>query len=130
VLKLFGRNGKLFQRSFAEHPHEPGVHIWFPMFYDNNNSDWVNTFGSNEDGSKEEKVFEYRKHDNEGYLNELFKSPERHKRILFAKIASFGRVFYKFKGIYEFDPDLSTKAKKAAYRRIARKAEIYPSNNS
>ena len=114
VLRLFGKNVKLFQRAFAQHPHEPGVHIWFPMFYADDNNDWENTFGS-----LEENVFERRKYDNEGYLGKLFESPERHKRILFAKIASFGRVFYKFKGIYEFDPDLSRKAKKAAYRRIA-----------
>jgi hypothetical protein len=124
VLRLFGKDVKLFQKAFARHPHEPGVHIWFPMFYDNDNNDWINTFGS-----QEGNVFERRKHDNEGYLNELFESPERHKRILFAKLAPFGRVFYKFKGIYEFDPALSIKAKKAVYRRIAKTTKIYPANN-
>jgi hypothetical protein len=125
VLRLFGKDVKLFQKSFALHPHEPGVHIWFPMFYEDDKNDWINTFGS-----QEENVFERRKHDNEGYLSALFEAPERHKRILFAKIASFGRVFYKFKGIYELDPDLSVKAKKAAYRRIAKSAKIYPSDKS
>jgi hypothetical protein len=120
VLRLFGKDAKVFQRAFAKHPHEPGVHIWFPMFYDVDNNDWENTFGSNE-----ENVFERRKHDNEGYLRELFNAPERHKRILFAKIAPFGRVFYKFKGVYQFDHGLSRKAKKAAYRRTATTVKLH-----
>jgi hypothetical protein len=95
------------------------------MFYDDDNNDWNNSFGS-----QEENVFERRKYDNEGYLRDLFESPNLHRRILFAKIAPFGKVFYKFKGIYEFDPDLSRKAKKAAYRRIANTAKVYPVNNS
>ena len=121
VLRLFGRNVKIFQSSFARHPHENGVHIWFPIFYQDEENDWENTWGQNE-----EAAFERRKFDNETYLNELFNKPERHTRILFAKIAPFGRVFYKFKGVYQFDPDLSRKAKKAAYRRIATTAKLYP----
>lgn len=125
VLRLFGKDVKIFQRAFVQHPHEHEVHIWFPMFYDDDNNDWNNSFGS-----QEENVFERRKYDNEGYLRDLFESPNLHRRILFAKIAPFGKVFYKFKGIYEFDPDLSRKAKKAAYRRIANTAKVYPVNNS
>jgi hypothetical protein len=121
VLRLFGKDAKILREAFIRHPHEPGVHIWFPMFYDDDNNDWDNTFGS-----QEENVFERRKFDNEGYLSELFESPEFHKRILFAKVAPFGKVFYKFKGVYEFDPDLSVKAKKAAYRRVATTAKLYP----
>jgi hypothetical protein len=121
VLRLFGKDVKIFQRAFIQHPHEPGVHIWFPMFYDDNNNDWNNSFGL-----QEESVFERRKYDNEGYLNDLLESPELHKRILFAKFAPSGKVFYQFKGIYELDPDLSRKAKKAAYRRIANTAKVYP----
>ena len=121
ALKLFGKNVKIFQKAFAKHPHEPGVHIWFPIFYHVDENGWENTFG---DG--EEKVFERRKNDNESYLKELFETPESHKRILFAKIASFGRVFYQFKGIYEFDRELSLKAKKAAYKRTSTSAKIYP----
>jgi hypothetical protein len=49
-------------------------------------------------------------------------------RILFAKIQPFGRIFYKFKGVYNFDPELSRKAKKAAYRRMATTAKLYPVN--
>ncbi|HQZ97103.1 MAG TPA: hypothetical protein PLP21_12350 [Pyrinomonadaceae bacterium] len=121
VLRLFGKDVKIFQKAFAKHPHEDSVHIWFPMFYDDDNNDWENTFGLNEDA-----VFERRKHDNEGYLTEQFDAPQNHRRILFAKIAPFGRVFYKFKGIYQFDPELSRKAKKAAYRRVAKQAKLYP----
>jgi hypothetical protein len=121
VLRLFGRNHKVFQRAFAKHPQEEGVHIWFPMFYGDDNNDWENTFGLNEDA-----VFQRRKHNNEGYLSEQFDALQNHKRILFAKIAPFGRVFYKFKGVYHFDPELSRKAKKAAYKRVAKQATVYP----
>ena len=120
VLRLFGRDHKVFQQSFARHPHEAGVHIWFPVFYADEDNDWENTWGQNEDAA-----FERRKYKNEEYLNELSRTPERHTRIMFAKIAPFGKVFYKFKGTYKFDPELSTKAKKAAYRRIARSAKLY-----
>lgn len=74
VLRLFGKDVKIFQKAFSKHPHEPGVHIWFPMFYDDDNNDWDNSFGL-----KEESVFERRKYDNDGYLNELLASPELHK---------------------------------------------------
>ena len=33
VLRLFGREHKVFQLAFAKHPQEDGVHIWFPKFY-------------------------------------------------------------------------------------------------
>jgi hypothetical protein len=124
VLRLFGKDVKIFQKAFAKHPYETGVHIWFPMFYDDDNNDWINTSTAEGD-----KVFEFRKFNNEGYLSELFESPENHKRILFAKIASFGRIFYQFKGVYEFDPELSRKAKKAAYSRTARSAKVYMEEN-
>jgi hypothetical protein len=119
VLRLFGRDDKIFQKAFARHPFEEGVHVWFPMFYDDANNDWENS--KREDW---ETVFERRKFDNEAYLTEQFGAPENHTRILFAKIAPFGRVFYKFKGVYQFDPDLSRKAKKAAYRRVATSAKL------
>jgi hypothetical protein len=121
VLRLFGKDAKIVQRAFIRHPYEPGVHIWFPMFYDDDNNDWENTFGVGE-----ETVFERRKYDNEGYLNDLLESPDLHKRILFTKIAPFGKVFYKFKGVYELDGELSLKAKKAAYRRIATSTKLFP----
>src|SRR5438128_2441475 len=76
VLRLFGRDDKIFQLSFAKHPHEPGVHIWFPIFYEDDENDWENTWGQNE-----ETAFERRKINNEAYLNEQFNAPERHKRI-------------------------------------------------
>ncbi len=121
VMELFGalRINKMI--SFYRHPHEPGVHIWFPVFYQDDKNDWENTWGQ-----KEETAFERRKYNNDEYLNDQFDQPDRHTRILFAKIQPFGRVFYKFKGIYKFDPELSLKAKKAAYCRIATRAQLYP----
>lgn len=120
VLRLFGKDVKIYQRAMASHPRETDLHIWFPMFYDDTNNDWENTFGV-----KEETVFERRKYNNEQYLEELIERPDLHKRILFAKVSPFGRVLYKFKGIYTFDIDLSRKAKKAVYRRTATSAKIY-----
>ena len=121
VLRLFDFDLKVHQRAGAKHPHDEGVYIWFPAFYQNDDNDWENTFGVNEDS-----VFERRKIDNASYLEELSETPEWHKRILFAKIAPFGKVFYKFKGVYHFDPELSQKAKKAVYRRVATTAKLYP----
>ena len=121
VLRLFGRDAKIFQRSFAKHPYEKGVHIWFPIFYDEANNDWENTKRVDW-----ETVFERRKHDNPAYLAEQFDSPERHIRILFAKMERGGEKYYEFKGIYMFDPDESRKAMKAAFRRIATSAKLYP----
>lgn len=121
VLRLFGRDTKIFQRSFAKHPHEEGVHIWFPMFYDNANNDWDNTKRLDW-----ETVFERRKFDNAGYLAEQFNSPERHIRILFAKIEQGREKYYQFKGVYRFDPDESRKAVKAAYRRIKTTTKLFP----
>lgn len=124
VMSLFGSGRINPMSSFYKHPHEDGVHIWFPIFYQDASNDWENTFGQNE-----ESVFERRKHDNAGYLEEMLIRPDRHKRVLFAKIEKFGRVFYKFKGIYLFDAELSAKAKKAAYRRIASTAALTSSNS-
>jgi hypothetical protein len=120
VLRLFGRDYKNYQGAFPKHPHEPGVHIWFPIFYQDDDNDWENTFGLNE-----ETVFERRKNDNEGYLTELISRPDRHKRILFAKIERFGRIFYRFKGIYEFDSELAAKAEEAVYRRTVTTVSLH-----
>ncbi len=56
----------------------------------------------------------------------MSESADRHTRILFAKLAPSGKASYKFKGVYKFDPELSEKAKKAAYRRIETTAKLYP----
>lgn len=121
VMRLFGNDHINSRISFYQHPHEPGVHIWFPVFYQDDDNAWENTWGQNE-----LNAFERRKVKNEEYLNEQFDAPERHIRIMFAKIAPYGRVFYKFKGIFQFDPELSRKAKKAAYRRVVTIAKLYP----
>src|SRR4051794_23348446 len=98
VLRLFGRDVKIFQKAFAKHPFEDGVHVWFPMFYDDANNDWENSKRADW-----EVVFERRKHDNTTYLSELFDFPERHKRVLFAKIERGREKYYQFKGVYNFD---------------------------
>jgi SET and RING associated domain len=124
VLKLFGKNHKIFQRAFAKHPFEEGVHIWFPIVGADMENGWRNNFDKSET-----RIFEQRLEQNIAYLDELFEMPERHKRILFAKIAPFGRAFYKFKGVFHFDADLSRIAKKAAYQRISTCTKVYPSDN-
>lgn len=120
VMRLFGADRVRPRIAFHEHPHEPGVFVWLPAFYQGEDNDWSNTksadFG---------KVFEERKFDNEDYLEDLRESPERHTRILFAKESPTGKTSYRFKGIYKFDPDLSTK--KAVYIRIATTAKLYSS---
>lgn len=121
VLRLFGRDLKLLQKSFVRHPKDENVWISFWTFYQDDANDWENTWGQNE-----ESAFERRKFDNEGYLADMASSPDKHVRILFAKIAPYGKAFYKFKGIYRFDPELSQKARKAAYRRFATEAKLYP----
>ncbi len=120
VLRLFGKDQKLIQRAFVQHPHEIGVRIWFPVFYDDSNNDWINTFGLNED-----LVFEKRKFDNQDYLEELSQRPEWHLRVLFAKLDRSGRINYKFKGLYNFDLERSRTANKAVYVRIEKKAKLY-----
>lgn len=120
VLRLFGRDLKLLQKSFVRHPQEENVWISFWTFYQDDSNDWENTWGQGE-----ETAFERRKFDNESYLDDMASSPDKHVRVLFAKIAPFGKAFYKFKGVYMFDPELSEKAKKAAYRRIATTAKLY-----
>ncbi len=121
VLRLFGRDLKVIQNALVRHPQDDTLRIWFPIFYQGEDNDWENTWGV-----KEESLFERRKYDNESYLLEEYTATEKHTRLLFAKIAPFGKAFYKFKGSYQFDPELSRKAKKAAYRRIATTAKIYP----
>lgn len=111
----------MIQNALVRHPHDGGLRIWFPIFYQGGDNDWENTWGL-----KEESLFERRKYDNDAYLLEQFAATEKHTRLLFAKIAPFGQAFYKFKGIYQFDPELSEKAKKAAYRRIETQAKLYP----
>ena len=120
VMSLFGNDQINPRLSFYPHPHEEGVHIWFPMFYDDKNNDWDNT--RRDDW---ETVFERRKHDNEGYLNVEYAALDRHKRILFAKIKQGVGMHYEFKGLYNFDAEISRAEKKAAYRRIARRAKLY-----
>lgn len=117
VLRLFGREHKVFQKSFAKHPHEDGVHIWFPIFGYVEGNDWENS--KREDW---ESVFERRNFDNAGYVSDLLEHPERHRRIMFAKIDGE----YYFKGLYELDLELTKTAKKAAYRRVSRTATLYP----
>jgi hypothetical protein len=121
VLRLFGSASKVVQRSFVRHPVEEDVWISFWIFYQDDSNDWENTWGL-----KEEIAFERRKFQNDEYLADMAASPDRHTRLLFAKIAPFGRVFYKFKGVYVFDPELSFKARKCAYRRTATTARLYP----
>jgi hypothetical protein len=121
VLRLFGRDSKVIQQSFIRHPVEEDVWISFWIFYQDEKNDWENTWGQNQDSA-----FERRKFDNAGYLEHMAGSPDRHTRLLFAKVAPQGRAFYQFKGIYEFDAELSAKAKKAAYRRVATSAKLYP----
>jgi hypothetical protein len=120
VMRLFGSDSKVVQRSFLRHPVEPNVWISFWIFYQDDTNDWENTWGLNED-----IAFERRKFKNDEYLAEMAASPDRHIRLLFAKIAPFGKVFYKFKGVYVFDPELSAKAKKCAYRRTSKTAKLY-----
>lgn len=121
VLRLFGKPVKLYQRAMAKHPHEPDLHIWFPTLRGAENEDWDNSLGVNE-----ETLFERRKFENEEYLKDLLSKPELHKRVVFVKAAPHGRAFYKFKGVFELDPDLCTKAKKAAYRRVSVSITLYP----
>lgn len=92
VLRLFGKDVKLMQQSFVRHPVEEKVWISFWIFYQDDANDWENTWGQ-----KEETAFERRKFDNEEYLNEMAGSPDRHTRILFAKIAPFSKVFYNLR---------------------------------
>ena len=121
VMKLFGKDRINQMLSFFPHPHEEGVHIWFPVFYQDDKNDWENTW----DKTKE-TAFERRKEDNAAYLEEQFDAPERHTRIMFAKLQASRGTFYKFQGIYKFDPELSRTAKKGAYRRVATTAKLYP----
>ena len=102
VMRLFGNNRINTQISFYKHPVEPGVHIWFPVFYQDASNDWENTWSQNQ-----ETAFERRKIENAAYLKEMSESADRHTRILFAKLAPSGKASYKFKGVYKFDPELS-----------------------
>lgn len=126
VMKLFGADRINSMISLYKHPHETDVHIWFPIFYQDDANDWENRFGNGEDGESEASVFEWRKNDNQAYLAKLMADPGQHTRILFAKVNKFGRIFYQFKGVYVFDPELAAKAKKAAYRRTAKSVKIFP----
>jgi hypothetical protein len=65
VMRLFGKDRINPRSSFYRHPYEKVVHIWFPIFYQDEENAWENTWGLNE-----ETTFERRKSDNEGYLKE------------------------------------------------------------
>jgi len=121
VLRLFGTDQKLIQRAFIRHPHEEGTRIWFPMFYDDDNNDWINT-ASQDYG----RVFEKKKIGNDEYLADLVATSEWHRRILFAKIRPANRIFYKFKGVYQLDVEMSLQNKKAIYERVATSATLFP----
>lgn len=121
IMPLFGFESYNQQKGFYKLPHDPNVHIWFPVFYQDDTNDWLNTWGQNEDS-----VFERRRWKNEEYVAEVIAKPDWHVRILFAKIQPYGRLLHKFKGIYEYDSELTQKAKKLSYVRIAKQAKLYP----
>ena len=121
VLRLFGKDVKVMQKSFIRHPVEDNVWISFWTFYQDDANEWINTWSQTED-----IAFEKRKINNEGYLADMASSPDKHTRVLFAKVLSGGQPTYRFKGVYTFDPELSEKAKKCAYRRVATSAKVYP----
>jgi hypothetical protein len=121
VMRLFGIDGKVMQRSFYKHAHEDGVHIWFPIIHPLEANGWENKWGMTEDTLFERKLDGY-----EAYIAELLANPDRHRRVLFAKIAPFGEVFYKFKGTYELDRELAESKGKARYIRTGERASIYP----
>jgi hypothetical protein len=123
VLKLFGKTYKSYQGAFLKHPHEEGVHIWFPKINTTPlpDDEWMNSKTADW-----KTVFEKKMDGNETYLADLREDPARQTRILFAKVPRNGKDVYEFKGVYKFDSELSTKARKAAYTRIATTAKLYP----
>ncbi len=121
IMPLFGFTSYNSQSSFYQHPHEPGVHIWFPICYPDDTNEWENTH------SKDwERAFEQHITKNAEQLAKVASQPNRQVRVMFAKLKPHGRLIHEFKGIYRFDPDLSATAKKAAYVRIATRATLYP----
>jgi hypothetical protein len=48
VLRLFGRDVKIYQRAMVAHPEEPELHIWFPALRDQDDNIWENAFGVTE----------------------------------------------------------------------------------
>lgn len=125
VMRLFGTDQKLIQRSFIKHPHEQGTRIWFPMYYDDTNNDWINT--ASKDYSR---VFEKNKTDNEDYLRKLLSEPGNHTRVLFAKVRQGNRTFYKFKGVYKLNIEMTQEHRKAAYDRVATSTRIFSTSNT
>ena len=120
VMSLFGFKTYNARIGFYRTLQDPNVHLWFPLFYQDDKNDWENTWGQNE-----QSVFERRKRNNEDYVAEVIAKPDWHVRILFAKIQPYGRLLHKFKGVYEYDADLTLKAKKLAYVRTATQAKLY-----
>lgn len=121
IMPLFGFTSYNSQSSFYGHPHESELKIWFPVYYPDDTIEWENRHSQDW-----ERVFEQRLTENAAHLAKVASRPDQQVRLMFAKLKPYGRLIHKFKGIYRFDPDLSEKAKKAAYVRIATRATLYP----
>ena len=119
AIACFGREYKGFQRALARHPRIPNLHIWFPKLYEN--AEWENSICDDET-----IIHERRKKNNRGFVSEHLRTPEKHRRLVFARVRSpLGDVMYRFKGLYESDVEEAKKTRNVTYRRIATRVKTY-----
>jgi very-short-patch-repair endonuclease len=119
VIECFGRKYKGFQRALAQHPRVPDQHIWFPKLYEN--ADWDNSISDDE-----MTIYERRKKNNRGFVSEHLRTPEKHKRLVFARVRSpLGDVMYRFKGLFEADVDRTKETGTVTYQRNATRVPTY-----
>lgn len=112
---LFGHSYKQWYKAVARHPAEPDVVIWFPRFYEND--EW-RTWPSKDD----ETIYELRLKNNSEYVTDCLRRPEWFKRLVFPAIT---HGLYRFKGLYEIDPEASLASSIITYRRIASRVKTY-----
>lgn len=120
IMRLFGYRRYNSQSAFYRHPHEAGVHIWFPVFYHDDTNEWENRHSQDW-----ERVFEQRLTKNDHHMAKLDARPDQQVRVMFAKEKPFGRLIHRFRGVYTYDPELSAQARKAAYIRTSLRAKLY-----
>jgi very-short-patch-repair endonuclease len=112
----FGHNYDGYQKGWATNILDNTQYLWFPKFYDN--KDWDNKIS--EDGLF---ITERCKIENlkEAHVNRIIQ--ENIERVTFPRVKdNLGFVFYRFKGVFKVDKELSNLETGVVFRRIKTEA--------
>lgn len=112
----FGHNYNGFQKAMTVNNLDKSQHLWFPKLYENN--DWDNKISK--DGLQ---ITSLCKIPNQRikYLDKIMN--EETERVTFPRVRdNLGFVFYRFKGIFKIDKELSSLETGVIFKRIKTEA--------